>query len=61
MSSPVIVFHHIQKTTHYYFKNDLGAINVLNKPICNANKFEKYIEEKLSNNTRIYIYIQKKY
>jgi len=46
---PVIVFSSHTKNNSSLLQKafDLGAINVVDKPICNANKFEKYIEEKL--------------
>ena len=46
---PVIVFSSHTKNNSLLLQKafDLGAINVVDKPICNANKFEKYIQEKL--------------
>ena len=44
---PVIVFSAHTKSNSSLLQKayDLGAINVVDKPICNVNKFEVYIEE----------------
>ena len=46
---PVIVFSAHTKSNSSLLQKayDLGAINVVDKPICNVNKFEAYIEENL--------------
>ena len=46
---PVIIFssHTKNNTTLIKKAFDLGAINIVHKPICDAYKFEKYIKQKL--------------